>query len=147
MISVLLVDDHAYVRKSLTHLIETTTDIPVVATASNGLEAVGHAGSHWPDVVVMDISMPLMDGIEATRQIRLHCSHTCVMMLLMFDTQEYIHRALDVDAVGYVLKDEVDKDLLVGIRTLFGGNHFFSQKIARIAEKYLHRKAHDGSAD
>lgn len=105
MISVLLVDDHAHVRKSLKYLLEGTDDIQVVATASNGVAAVNQASSQCPHVVVMDISMPFMSGIEAARQILALCPLTCVMMISMFDTPEYIHRALDVGALGYVLKD------------------------------------------
>jgi DNA-binding NarL/FixJ family response regulator len=146
MISVLLVDDHAYVLKALLYLLEATEDIQVVATASSGLEAVTHAGSDCPHVLVIDVSMPLMNGIEATRQILLLCPLTRVMMLSIFDTPEYIHRALDVGALGYVLKDEASKDLLTGIRALSTGSHFFSQQIAGIAEMYLHQKGNDGSA-
>jgi DNA-binding NarL/FixJ family response regulator len=110
MISVLLVDDHAYVRKALTYLLEATDDIQIMATASN-------------------------------------CPRTRVMTLSMFDTQEHIHRALDVGALGYVLKDEVSNDLLAGIRSLSRGTCFFSERIVGIAEKYLHKKRNDGSTD
>ena len=147
MISVLLVDDHAHVRNLLLYLLEDAADIQVVATASNGVEAVTQARSNCPDVVVMDVSMPIMNGIEATRQILFLCPYTCVMMLSMIDTQAHIHRSLEVGALGYVLKDEASNDLLVGIRALSRGNHFFSQKIAGIAEKYLHQKGNDGSRD
>ena len=140
MISVLLVDDHAYILKSLKYLLEATDDIQVVATASNGVEAVAQASSQYPNVVIMDISMPLMNGIEAARQILLCCPLTYVMILSMHDTSEYIHHALDAGAFGYVLKDKVSKDLLTGIRALSGGTHFFSQRIVGIAEKYLHEK-------
>lgn len=141
MISVLLVDDHAHVRDILLYLLEENDDIQVVATASNGVEAVTQARSNCPDVVVMDVSLPLMNGIEATRQILLLCPLTRIMMISMFDTQEYIHRALDVGALGYVLKDKASKDLLTCIRTLSNGDRFFSQRIAGIAEKYLDEKS------
>jgi DNA-binding NarL/FixJ family response regulator len=137
MISVLLVDDHADVRKSLKYLLETAGDMQVVGTASNGVEAVTLASSNCPDVIVMDISMPVMDGIEATRQILLHCQLTRVMMLSIFDSSEYIQRALDAGAFGYVLKDKLSKDLLPGIRAVATGKHFFSEQIAGNAEKYL----------
>ena len=137
MISALLVDDHDFIRKSLRRLLEMADDIQVVATASNGVEAVARASSHCPDVAVMDISMPLMDGIEATRQIGVRCLPTRVMMLSMFDSPQYVQRALQVGALGYVLKDTVNDDLLAGVRALFRGQQYFSQKIAAIAQKHI----------
>jgi DNA-binding NarL/FixJ family response regulator len=143
MITVLLVDDHAAILKSLQYLLEATEDIQVLATASNGIEAVAWASSHCPDVAVMDISMPLMDGMEATRQICQCCPLTRVMMLSMFDSPEYIQRALEVGALGYVLKDTVGDDLLIAVRLLSTGRQYFSQKIADIAERLMSHKGND----
>jgi DNA-binding NarL/FixJ family response regulator len=146
MITVLLVDDHASIRKNLRYLLEATDDIQVLATASNGAEAVAQANSHCPDVAVIDISMPLMDGMEATRQIRECCPLTRVMMLSMFDSPEYVQRALEVGALGFVLKDTVGEDLLAAIRALFKGGRYFSRKIADIAEKFMKQKGDDSWA-
>jgi two-component system nitrate/nitrite response regulator NarL len=146
MIAVLLVDDHISFSKSLRYMLEATEDIQVVATAPNGVEAVVQARTHCPDVVVMDISMPVMDGIEATRQIREICRHTRVMMLSILDNPEYIQRALEVGATGFVLKDAIGKDLLAAIRALATGRRYFSQKIAEIAEKYMTRHDKDSWA-
>src|ERR1044071_9374179 len=140
MISVLLVDDYAAILKSLEYLIDTTDDIQVGATASNGVDAITQASSHCPNVLVIDIAMPFMNGVEAARQILAVCPLTRVMMITMHDTPEYIHRALDMDALGYVLKDQADKDLLPGIRALSRGTHFFSQQIAGVAAKYFQQK-------
>ena len=140
MISVLLVDDHASIRQTLQYFIEKSSDIEVMATASNGVEAVAQASSGCPDIIVMDISMPEMDGIEATRQILVLCPTTRVLMLSTYDKPDYIRSALEVGAKGYVLKDNAGNDLVAGIRTLSGGKHYFSQKIAEIAEKYLPEK-------
>jgi two-component system nitrate/nitrite response regulator NarL len=85
----------------------------------------------------MDISMPLMDGLEATEHIRECCRLTRVVMLSGLDTPEYIQRALEVGAKGYVLKDNAGEELLEAIRTIHKGGHYFSEKIAGIAEKYL----------
>ena len=138
MITILLVDDHDAILKSLRFLIEKTKDMRVVATASNGIEAVAHVTLLCPDIIVMDISMPQMDGIEATRQILLLCQLTRVLMLSTYDTPDYIKRAIEVGANGYVLKDTIGNDLLDGIRTLSVDNkHYFSQKIAGIGEKFL----------
>ena len=135
MITVLLVDDHMSVLKSLRYMLEATEDIQVVATASNGVEAIFQARQHCPDVAVVDISMPVMDGIEATRQIREHCRNTRVMMLSILDNPEYVQRAIEVGATGFVLKDAIAKDLLAAIHALAKGKRYFSQKVAEIAEK------------
>ena len=137
MITVHLVDDHAAIRQILQNIIEKTDDIQVVATASNGIEALAHVSSGCPDIIVMDISMPQMDGIEATRQILVLCGLTRILMLSTYDTPDYIRRALEVGANGYVLKDTLGNDLLDGIRTLSEDKNYFSLKIAKIAEKFL----------
>ena len=137
MISVLLVDDNGPIRKSLRSLLEASEDIQIVATATNGVDAVDKASSYRPDVAVMDISMPLMDGLEATEHIRECCRLTRVILLSGFDLPEYIQRAVDVGAKGYVLKDSASEDLLKAIHVIQQGSRFFSEKIAAIAEQYL----------
>jgi len=137
MISVLVVDDNGPVRKSLRDLLETEDDIKLVATARNGVEAVEKARSYHPDVAVIDISMPLMDGIEATEHIRECCRLTRVIILSGFDDPKYVKQALAVGAKGYVLKDAAVDDLLEGIRSVHEGKHYFSHQIAEFAEKYL----------
>jgi DNA-binding NarL/FixJ family response regulator len=137
MITVLLVDDYAPIRQALQYFIEKTDDIQVVATAPSGMDAVAQVSSDCPDVIVMDISMPVMDGIQATIQILALCPTARILMLSTYDTPDRIRHALEVGAKGYVLKDNVGDDLVAGIRTLSVGKHYFSQKIAEIAEKYL----------
>jgi DNA-binding NarL/FixJ family response regulator len=141
MITVLVVDDHSYFLTSLRYMLEATGVIQVIATAANGVEAIAQARKHCPDVAVVDISMPDMDGIEAARQIRAHCPLTRVMMLSILDQPEYVQRALDVGAVGYVLKDAIEQDLLAAIRALAQGKRYFSRKIAEIARTYLDDRA------
>jgi DNA-binding NarL/FixJ family response regulator len=143
MITVLLVDDNSPIRQSLRSLLETTEDIQVVATASNGLDAVDKARSYRPDVAVMDISMPLMDGIEATEHIRECCRFTRVILVTGFDTPEYVQRALEEGAKGYVLKDAVNEDLPKAIYAIHQGSDYFSEKIAQIAAGYLGHKGND----
>lgn len=146
MITVLLVDDHLPVLRSLCALLDEAGDIQVVATASDGVEAVSQAGRHCPAVAVVDISMPLMDGIEAARQIKDLCRSTQVMMLSILDNAEYIQRALSVGATGFVLKEDIGRDLLAAIRALAGGKRYFSQRIAEIAESHRDRGGNDSWA-
>jgi DNA-binding NarL/FixJ family response regulator len=143
MINVLVVDDNGPIRKSLRNLIETADDIKIVDTATNGVEAVEKVRSHRPEVAVMDISMPFMNGLEATEHIRECCRLTRVIMLSGFKDPEYVRRALEVGAKGYVLKDEAASDLLEGIRAIHIGNHYFSPEISKIAEKYLTQSEDD----
>jgi DNA-binding NarL/FixJ family response regulator len=140
MITVLLVDDNGPIRKSVRSLLEKAVDIQVVATATNGVDAVEKASSYRPDIAVMDISMPIMDGLEATEHIRACCRLTRVILLSGFDAPEYIQRAVEVGAKGYVLKDEAGKDLPEAIHAIQQGGRYFSEKIASTAEKYLARK-------
>ena len=140
MITVLLVDDNGPIRKSLRSLLEASEDIQIVATATNGVDAVDKASSYRPDVAVMDISMPIMDGLEATEHIRECCRLTRVILVTGHDDPEYVERALEVGAKGYVLKDAASKDLLEAIHVIHEGSHYFSEKIASTAEQYLARK-------
>ena len=132
MITVLLADDHRMVRDGLRYLLEAPGDIQIASTASNGKEAVELALATCPDVAVIDVSMPVMDGIEATRFITEYCPHTQVVMLSMYDTPEYVQRALQAGAVGYVLKDEAGSELVQAVRTLHKGDNYFSPRIAEI---------------
>jgi DNA-binding NarL/FixJ family response regulator len=137
MIKVLLADDFAVVRVSLCHLIQMTDDMQVVAMSSNGQEAVNGVVYHCPDVAVMDISMPVMDGIEATRQIRSKRPETRVLMVSSYHTPHYVQRSIEAGASGYVLKDDIRRDLLTAIRALHSGSLYFSTKIADVARLHI----------
>src|SRR5690349_15542995 len=146
MITVLLVDDHASVRNSLQYFLEATDDIKVVAAASSGAEAVAQTALLCPDVAVVDISMPEMDGIETARQIHLACRSTRVMMLSMYGNSEYVERALEVGAFGFVLKNVIGEDLLAAIHALSKGKRYFSEMVAEFAQKYVNQKGKDSWA-
>ena len=129
MITVLLADDHGIVRDALRYLLEAQGDIQIIATAADGQEAVELATSNCPDVAVMDISMPRMDGIEATRQICGLCPHTHVVMLTIYNSAEHIQHALQAGASGYVLKEAAGQELVAAIRALPTGGNSFRQRI------------------
>jgi DNA-binding NarL/FixJ family response regulator len=131
MIKVLLVDDHAVLRDGLRFLLEAAGDIHIVGTAANGQEAVEEATRNCPDVVMMDISMPVMNGIEATKRICEVCENTKVLILSMYHTGDYIQRALEAGAVGYLLKDSAGTELIEAIRDIHAGKSYFSQKATR----------------
>lgn len=129
MITVILADDHAILRDGLRYLLEAEADIEIVATAANGQEAVEQAIQNCPDVVLMDISMPIMNGIEATKLICEVCKNTKVAILSMHHTSEYLQRALKAGAQGYLLKDSAGAEVIAAIHALHEGKSYFSQKI------------------
>ena len=147
MITILLVDDHSYIRKGIRYLLEALGDIKVVATATNGIEAVAKARLHQPDVVIIDISMPLMNGIEATRQIRENCPATRVLTLSIYDDPSYVKNAVQAGATGYVLKTGLPDELLEAIQSLYNGRPYFSRKIAYLVEPPYIQEDNDSWAD
>ena len=132
MITVILADDHAVLRDGLRFLLEREEDIQIVATAGNGQEAVEQAIQYCPDVVLMDISMPIMNGIEATKQICAVCRNTKVAILSMHHTSEYLQRALKAGAQGYLLKDSAGAEVIEAVHALYEGKRYFSQKIVGV---------------
>jgi DNA-binding NarL/FixJ family response regulator len=131
MITVLLADDHAMVRDGLRYILEAAGDIQIVALASNGKEAVTQALIYCPNIAVIDISMPVMDGIEATRQIAEACPQTRTVTLSMYHTGEHVQRAINAGAFGYVLKDAAGHELIEAVRSLYAGKRYFSPQVAK----------------
>jgi len=131
MIRVLLAEDHAIVRSGLERLLGTTTDIEVVAGAADGEEAVGLAAEHRPDVVLMDLSMPNVDGIEATRRILDQNDQVQVVVLTSISDRGKIEAALDAGAIGYLLKDAEPDEVIRGIRAAARGESPIAAKAAR----------------
>jgi DNA-binding NarL/FixJ family response regulator len=131
MIRVLLADDHQLVRSGLAALLAGSDDIDVVGTASNGAEAVDIARQFSPDVVLMDLVMPGMDGVEATRRLVADLPSVQVVVLTSFSDQERIIAALDAGAIGYLLKDVDPAELVRGVRAAARGESPLHPKAAR----------------
>ncbi|HTQ73326.1 MAG TPA: response regulator transcription factor [Burkholderiales bacterium] len=129
-ITVFIADDHTLVREGLRSLLAAHAGIDVVGTAANGREAVREVQRLRPHVVLMDISMPVLCGIEATRQLAGRCPMTKVVMLSMHATIEHCHQAVRAGAVGYVLKESAADEVVAAIRAVHVGKRFVSPKIA-----------------
>ena len=144
-LTVVLVDDHSVVRDGLRFLLEAEGDIRVIGGATNGREAVQEVRRLQPDVVIMDLAMPELNGIEATRQIRDACPGTQVLVLSMHSTAEHIFRALQAGALGYVLKESAGREVVAAVRIVQAGRRFLSQKIAEtVIDDYI-RERHAAS--
>jgi DNA-binding NarL/FixJ family response regulator len=136
-IRVLVADDQSMVRAGFRMLLSGEPDIEVVSEASNGLEAVDKATRFRPTVVLMDIRMPELDGLEATRRILAADDTTRVLILTTFDLDEYVYDALRAGASGFVLKDDPPEQLLVAIRIVAGGEALLSPAITkRVIERF-----------
>jgi len=129
-IRIILADDHAVMRDGLRLLLDAQPDLRVVGEAANGREAVRQVAAHCPDVLIMDIAMPELNGMEATGQVRAKCPNTQVVMLSMYSTDEYIVRALQAGAIGYVLKEAAGSDVVAAVRAAYAGRPYFSPKVA-----------------
>jgi len=134
----MLADDHAVVRDGLRALLEGGHDLQVIGVAGNGREAVAEAQRLRPDVVIMDIAMPELDGVEATRRIVERCPETRVLILSMYLSAEHIHRALQAGAQGYVLKESAGEEVVEAIRALRAGKRYLSHRITEtVIDDYL----------
>ena len=131
MIRVVLADDHAVVRRGLAGLLESTDDLEVVGVAKDGREAVDLVREHRPDVAVMDLQMPVLDGVEATRAIVAEGVGTEVLVLTSFSDHARIDAAVEAGAVGYLLKDAEPEALLDGIRAVARGESPLDPRAAR----------------
>jgi two-component system, NarL family, response regulator NreC len=131
MIRILIADDHGIVRTGLKLLLSRIPDMQVVGEAGDGREAVRLAARLQPEIVIMDIGMPLMNGMEAAGQILKDTPGADIIFLSMYADESYIVKALDAGARGYLLKDNADEDLEPAIRAVRAGHHFFSPAIAQ----------------
>jgi DNA-binding NarL/FixJ family response regulator len=130
-IRVLLVDDHAILREGIKALLEKRENIEVVAEAANGREAIPKAIEACPDIVVLDVSMPLMDGLEATRQMKRDNPDIKILVLTMHDSEEYFFQLLRAGASGYVTKRTISRELVSAIEAVYRGESFFCPSMAK----------------
>ncbi len=141
LIRVILADDHAVVRDGLRLILEASGDIDVIGEAADGREAVKIVDALRPDVAIMDLSMPHLNGTEATRQIRERSPDTKVIVLSMHATSEHIYQAFEAGALSYLLKDSAGKEVAAAVRATFQGERYLSKRITEtMLEDYVRRR-------
>ena len=133
-IRVLVADDHAVVRDGLKMILESTEDIHVAAMAADGREAVALAEELRPDVILMDVSMPVLNGIEATRMVRERLSEIKVLVLSMHHTREHVFRAMQAGACGYLLKESAGSEVVTAVLSVMKGGCFFGKGVEKPLE-------------
>lgn len=140
-ITVFIADDHPVMREGLTQLLHAHTDIRVVGVAANGRNAVWQVAQLHPDVVIADIAMPEMNGIEATRQIRERWPDTRVVILSMHSTPDYIFDALEAGARAYLLKENAAGEIVNAVRAVHAGERYLCKKIADVLAEQVARRS------
>lgn len=147
-VRILLGDDHTLVRQGLRKILEERPNWEVVAEASDGRDAVRQTESARPDVAILDIGMPLLNGIDATRQIARRFPNIHVLILSMHSDEAYVIQALKAGARGYLLKDSADTDLIRGVAAVAAGKSFFSPAVAKVMlDDYVRHMAEKGIVD
>ena len=144
---ILLADDHTVVRQGLRKVLEERPEWQVVAEAGDGRDAVRLAEEFRPDVAVVDVAMPLLNGIEATRQITKRAPQTKVLDLSIYSDEAYVTQMLKAGAIGYLLKDSADVDLLQAVQAVSQGKAFFSPAVARLMSDDYARQRGENAAD
>ncbi len=149
MISVVLADDHAMVREGFRAILDLQDDIEVVAEAADGVEAIAEVARHRPDVLVVDIQMPRLDGLEVVERIATQLdTPTAILVLTTFDRDDYVFRALKAGASGFLLKDGPRSQLLEAIRVVARGDELLSPTITkRLVERFLRTPTATGQLD
>jgi two-component system response regulator NreC len=145
---ILLADDHTVMRRGLRLLLESQPEFSVVAEASSGKQAIDAAEASKPDVVVLDIAMPNLNGIEAAQRILSSVPHAAIVILSMHSDEGYVLRALKAGAKAYLLKDSAEGDLIEAIKAVMRGKNFFSPEITKmLAEDYVREIRTRGAED
>lgn len=145
---ILIADDHTLVRQGLRKILESQSGWVVVGEAGDGREAVQQVLELQPDIVIMDIAMPRLNGVEALQQIERRHPNTRVLVLSMYADEAYVTRAVRAGAAGYLLKDSADADLIQAVGALSEGKSFFSPAVARVLlDEYVRQLAERGIVD
>jgi len=146
MLNIIVAEDHALLREGLTSLLRGNEEINVVAEACNGEEAIKYAEQYSPDIILMDLNMPIVSGIDALKKILQINSTIKIIAVTAHESEEYVRSTLEAGAKGYVLKDDTHKDLLQAIQAVSKGNIYLSPGIReKIVQSYI--QAPQGSAD
>jgi two-component system, NarL family, invasion response regulator UvrY len=144
-IKILLADDHDLVRAGLRHIVEESGEVEVVAEAADGAEAIRKALMNPPDVAVVDLSMPGMDGLEVVGQLKLHYPKLPILILTMHDEEQFVVRALEAGAMGYITKRAAPDQLVKAIRKLRAGGRYLSNVAAEALAMRVGKSAPGGS--
>src|SRR5688500_1160026 len=140
-INIVLADDHVLVRNGIKAMLESDTDIDVIGEAGNGIEALETAQRLHADILVLDIRMPEMNGLEATAKLEAYSPETKAVILSMHDSEEYVLQALDAGAFGYLLKDTDKTEFVKALKQIHGGNKYFSGAVSNVlANRLLNTK-------
>ena len=139
-IRIILADDHELVRSGLVKILEVHKDLQIVGEAGDGLEAVEQTKKLKPDVLIIDLSMPRLSGIDATKMVRKECPDVAVLVLTMHQNEQYVYQIFNAGAAGYILKESSKEELASAIRTVAKGEKYFSSRISEIMVKSYLRK-------
>lgn len=140
-IRIIIADDHEIVRQGVRNLVENEGDMEIVGEATVGRDAVDLVGRFNPDVAILDISMPGLNGIEAARQIVKSGAKTHILMFTMHEAEQLVHEVFSAGAKGYLLKSDAGRHLVSAIRTVAKGSHYFSSRLSEVIfESFLHRE-------